>query len=359
LSDHARPTTARTDREAEEAGRPLDPAVRLAARKTWSAPIVDRLFKWAHEQKPLALPKSPVGKALTYMLNQDALHRFLDDGALEMENNHAERELRQAVLGGAVTGRKNYLFAGSDVGAAAAAIHYSLVVSCKELGADPLAYYTDVLPKLATRLTRDEIVALTPRDWVAARARARAPWLGSPPVRSSAATPSGHGIGRPTRWLESCGFQVVRPRSRSTRSTTVRDTPRARATPRTLMPSPRRRTSRASSTWRRSRPTWVPRARARRCPSIDLSTTMFRSSSASCGAPHNAELERNLFVARLTEGQRRARALGKHVGQPRLEVSAERVLAMKRAGASVRQIAREVGVNRTVVRRVRAAALVA
>lgn len=168
---------------ADEAGRPLDPAVRLAVRQERSAPIVDELFKWARVQRPRALPKSPLGKALGYMLNQEvALRRFLEDGRLEMDNNDAERGLRQAV-----TGRKNYMFAGSDAGAVAAAVHYSFVVSCKELGADPLQYYADVLPRLATRLTREEIVALTPRDWVAARARARAapgsevPPSGAPP----------------------------------------------------------------------------------------------------------------------------------------------------------------------------------
>lgn len=177
--------------EAEAAGRPVDPAVRLEARKTRSAPIVDRLFVWAREQKPLARPKSPVGKALTYMLNQEAaLRRFLDDGALEIDNNDSERGLRQAV-----TGRKNYLFAGSDAGAAAAAIHYSLVVACKELGADPLEYYTAVIPRLATRLTREEIAALTPRDWFAARqqerARTRAEGPGSKVPPSGAPPPDG------------------------------------------------------------------------------------------------------------------------------------------------------------------------
>ncbi|MCW8137959.1 MAG: transposase [Planctomycetota bacterium] len=70
-----------------------------------SAPIVDALFDWAREERERALPKSPVGKALGYMLNQEvALRRFLEDGALEIDNNDAERGLRQAV-----TGRKNYL----------------------------------------------------------------------------------------------------------------------------------------------------------------------------------------------------------------------------------------------------------
>lgn len=156
---------------AEAEGRPIDPGERLAARQARSAPLVDELFAWAVEQRPRALPKSPLGKALGYLRNQEvALRRFLEDGRLEADNNAAERGLRQAV-----TGRKNYLFAGSEAGATAAAIHYSVVVACKELGLDPLEYYTNVLPRLATRLTRDELLALTPRSWATARRRERPP----------------------------------------------------------------------------------------------------------------------------------------------------------------------------------------
>lgn len=88
--------------------------------------------------------------------------------------------------------------------------------------------------------------------------------------------------------------------------------------------------------------------------SIDTSSALGRALFAIASAL--SELERDLIVERSSEGQRRARARGKHVGRPRLELSAERVMSMKKAGASVREIAREVGVNRTVVRRVLAEA---
>lgn len=57
-----------------------------------------------------------------------------------------------------------------------------------EQAVNDLLYYADVLPRLATRLTREEIVALTPRDWVAARVRARAA-PGSEVPNSGAQTP--------------------------------------------------------------------------------------------------------------------------------------------------------------------------
>lgn len=65
-----------------------------------------------------------------------------------------------------------------------------------------------------------------------------------------------------------------------------------------------------------------------------------------------AELERSLIVERSVEGQRRARARGRHVGRPRHEVDAERVLALRRGGASLRAIARATRLSRTVVTRV-------
>ncbi len=52
-------------------------------------------------------------KAINYDLNHwQALNNYLGDGALDIDNNAAERAMRSVVLG-----RKNYLFAGSDKGA--------------------------------------------------------------------------------------------------------------------------------------------------------------------------------------------------------------------------------------------------
>ena len=65
-----------------------------------------------------------------------------------------------------------------------------------------------------------------------------------------------------------------------------------------------------------------------------------------------AELERNIIIERSVEGQRRARARGKHIGRPRRRVDAQRILELRGAGRSLRAIARETGVSRTVVTRV-------
>jgi hypothetical protein len=89
--------------------------------------------------------KSDTTTAIRYALGLwEALTRYCDDGRLEIDNNAAERALRAVALG-----RKNYLFAGSDVGGERAATIYSLIGSAKLSGLDPEAYLREVLTRIA------------------------------------------------------------------------------------------------------------------------------------------------------------------------------------------------------------------
>jgi DNA invertase Pin-like site-specific DNA recombinase len=85
--------------------------------------------------------------------------------------------------------------------------------------------------------------------------------------------------------------------------------------------------------------------------SLDTSTPMGRAMFSIVAAL--AELERNIIMERSVEGQRRARARGKHVGRPRRSVDEVRLLSMIDGGQSVRAIARATGLSRTVVDRVK------
>ncbi|WP_455377890.1 IS66 family transposase [Petrachloros mirabilis] len=110
--------------------------------------------------KDQVLPKSPIGKAIAYSLNQwEALNRYVDDPMLEIDNNVSERTLRMVVIG-----RKNYMFAGSEAGAWRAAIIYSLVASCKLNGIDPFGYFRDVLTRVSTH-PANKIDELLPSEW--------------------------------------------------------------------------------------------------------------------------------------------------------------------------------------------------
>ncbi len=46
------------------------------------------------------VPKSPLGKALTYINNQwECLRRYLNDPRLPLDNNQSERTIRPLVIG--------------------------------------------------------------------------------------------------------------------------------------------------------------------------------------------------------------------------------------------------------------------
>ncbi len=147
------------EREAKEQG--LDPEALRTVRLEKSKPILETLGKWIEDTWPQAPPKSPLGQALIYAVNQwKALGRFLEDGRLELDNNGCERALRQIAVG-----RKNWMFAGSDEGAERAAVIYTVFGTCRLNGVDPWAYTQDVLQKLADGWMQSRIEELLPPSW--------------------------------------------------------------------------------------------------------------------------------------------------------------------------------------------------
>jgi len=87
------------------------------------------------------------------------LTRYAEDGAFAIDNNAAERALRTVVLG-----RKNWLFAGSDRGGETAAILYTFMATCRQLGVEPFVYLRDVLMRLPTQPI-DRLADLLPDAW--------------------------------------------------------------------------------------------------------------------------------------------------------------------------------------------------
>lgn len=130
------------DIEAEIRGRPPD--LRQQARQSRAGPLLEEFYRWAHATLQQISRKSELAGAIRYALSRwAALTRYRDDGAIEIDNNAAERALRAVALG-----RKNYLFAGSDAGGERAAAIYSLVGSAKLNGLDPQAYLRYVLDRI-------------------------------------------------------------------------------------------------------------------------------------------------------------------------------------------------------------------
>jgi len=141
---------------------------RRALRQAESKPVLEDIHTYLEAQRPQVLPKSPQGQAIAYTLsNWEALVRYLEDGALEIDNNGAERSLR-----GVAVGRKNWLFFGSDSGGRTAAVLNSLIATCKRLRIDPFAYLRDVFARISAH-PNSRLEELLPDRWAAARAAQR------------------------------------------------------------------------------------------------------------------------------------------------------------------------------------------
>ena len=136
----------------EESFAELTPEERYNKRLELEKTVLDALLAWANETISKAAPKSALGKALYYLLEQwPYLVRYLEDGRLELSNNRAERSIKPFVMG-----RKNWLFANTPAGAQSSAVIYSLIETAKESGLDPYRYLVWVLKSAPSLSQVDE-----------------------------------------------------------------------------------------------------------------------------------------------------------------------------------------------------------
>ena len=146
--------------EIEHEVRDLKPDLRRRIRQEKAVPVMDVLHAWMITQRLLVHDGSAISKALDYSLKRwTALSRYLDDGAVPIDNNWAENQIRPWALG-----RKNWLFAGSLRSGKRAAAIMSLIQSARLNGHDPYAYLKDVLTRLPTQRA-SEITELLPHRW--------------------------------------------------------------------------------------------------------------------------------------------------------------------------------------------------
>lgn len=130
--------------EKEAKDRALTPEQRYNFRQDKSKPIMKELYAWLDKVYPTVLPQSPLGKAVAYALNHRIeFHRFLEDGRLEIDNNHTERMIKPLVIA-----RKNFMFCDSINGANAVSMHLGLIQTAKAHGLDPYEYYVTLLTNI-------------------------------------------------------------------------------------------------------------------------------------------------------------------------------------------------------------------
>ncbi len=137
------------------------PVERQLLRQLESVPTLDRIEKYLDELSRRTLPKSALGKAITYARNQwGALRRYVSDGRLTIDNNVSERTLRLQAIG-----RKNWEFLGSAEAGPRASVLFTILAGAKRHRLEPWAYLREVLLRMSGGET--DLEPLLPDRWAA------------------------------------------------------------------------------------------------------------------------------------------------------------------------------------------------
>jgi transposase len=144
----------------ERQAKDVSVSERLELRQKQSVPILAELHRKLLIWKEQLLPKHLMADAVNYTLGQwQALTVFTTDGAVPIDNNVSEREMKRIVLN-----RKNSLFVGNPRGGRTAAILASLTSSCRRHDMDPHLYFMQLLVNLPSWPARD-LDAWLPDRW--------------------------------------------------------------------------------------------------------------------------------------------------------------------------------------------------
>ena len=161
----------------EKQGRNASAEERLRLRQEQAAPVLAELHERFLTWKEQLLPKHPMAEALNYALGHwEELNVFASDGAVSIDNNVSEREMKRVVLN-----RKNSLFVGNARGGRTAAILASLTSTCRRHDIDTQLYLTQLLVNLPTARMSD-LPAWLPDHWKLAQKERLATLQGQSPT---------------------------------------------------------------------------------------------------------------------------------------------------------------------------------
>jgi transposase len=145
----------------------MNAEARAEVRGLKSAPVLARIKVRLELDRGSGriLPSSPLGKAMSYTLNRwPSLERYAGEGngEVRIDNNPVENAIRPSAIG-----KKNWLFIGHPKAGQRSAIIYTMIEECRLHQVDPLAYLTDVLPRIMDHSSH-RIAELLPRQWAEA-----------------------------------------------------------------------------------------------------------------------------------------------------------------------------------------------
>ena len=129
---------------------------RKRLRQQIARPILNDIHRWLRSIKSQVLPKSKLGKAISYTLNQwPFLVAYLQHGMAEIDTNYVENKIRDIALG-----KKNWLFIGNEDWGKIHALWYSLIISSIINELNPRVYIHYLLTKVH-QLRRGEVDPIT------------------------------------------------------------------------------------------------------------------------------------------------------------------------------------------------------
>src|SRR5271156_6355430 len=129
---------------------------RKRLRQKMARPILKNIHQWLRAIKHKVLPKSNLGKAISYTLKQwPYLIAYLRHGMAEIDTNYVENKIRDIALG-----KKNWLFIGNESCGKIHALWYTLIISSVINDLNPRVYIHYILTKVH-QLRRGEIDPLS------------------------------------------------------------------------------------------------------------------------------------------------------------------------------------------------------
>lgn len=152
--------------DIEDELRELSDEPRHEQRQLRSRPLLEEFKHWMDDQLATLRPKHDLRGAINYMTTRwECFERFLESGAIPLDNNASEQAVKNPVMG-----KKAWLFFGSPAGGAAAAVFYTLTATCRRLQMDPYAYLRDVFERMPFCDPEDPATlrTLLPDHWLAA-----------------------------------------------------------------------------------------------------------------------------------------------------------------------------------------------
>jgi hypothetical protein len=164
---------------------------RTTERATKARPVLAIFDKWIEHHRDQVDPRSPLRTAIGYYENQrEALHRFLEDGRLRLDNNISEGALRKLVLG-----RRNWNYFANETGLRWYTTFRSLIASCSLHRLNPMLYFEQLL-RLVPHWPVTRMLELSPKYWAETIARLDArtrsiltrPWETADVVQEAVAT---------------------------------------------------------------------------------------------------------------------------------------------------------------------------